>query len=435
MSKYLFLNLILIINSFIVCNFAQPRYYSLSGRIVHASDSTTIYPAYIEIEGSQLKAMSNSEGNYFIKNIPEGRHIIYVYDNGSKPRSDTIDFVGKNLAFEKSYMIGYIYIKPGLIKEIKDYYDKLKLSAGKRKIVEIKLDSLYLNKDSITLHSTFYNNSDYPIYLASYDKTNIVIFIETSDGKPFSTIRHINFDTFGNSDSDNLIIPPKSKYQYPAIVERLHSNVIDSYGTYNIKIEYQADPPDIRIPYLENAPEDYYKIKSTDYINKWHWRLPGKHLSENSLEFNNFNCTYNNGSMRVVVFNCNNQQQREKGILYESSIRIDNFSHNKTSHYFDTSFVSKDNEHGEGIVETEWTSDSKFFVFNTSLSGGHQPWHSPTYIYSIDEKRLISLDKVIAPVCSTFKLLPPDYIELSTLTKDIKVQKKITIKLSELLKH
>jgi hypothetical protein len=116
MSKYLFLNLILIINSFIICNFAQPRYYSLSGRIIRANDSTPIYLANIFIDSPQLEAMSNSEGNYFIKNIPEGRHIIYVYDNGSKPRSDTIDFVGKNLAFEKSYMIGYIYIKPGLIK-------------------------------------------------------------------------------------------------------------------------------------------------------------------------------------------------------------------------------------------------------------------------------------------------------------------------------
>jgi len=80
-------------------------------------------------------------------------------------------------------------------------------------------------------------------------------------------------------------------------------------------------------------------------------------------------------------------------------------------------------------------SSQQFFVFSSWLSGGHQPWHTPTYAYSIDEKRLISLDKTTGPICSPFKLLPPDYIELSTLTKDIKVQKKITIKLSELLKH
>src|SRR6266446_5664173 len=46
------------------------------------------------------------------------------------------------------------------------------------------------------------------------------------------------------------------------------------------------------------------------------------------------------------------------------------------------SFSSIDGEHGKGVGRAEWSTDGQFFVFNTSSSGGHQPWHIPTYFYS-----------------------------------------------------
>jgi len=50
--------------------------------------------------------------------------------------------------------------------------------------------------------------------------------------------------------------------------------------------------------------------------------------------------------------------------------------------FFRKSYGSADCEHGMGIDHGKWTPDSMFFVFNTSLSGGHQPWHRPIYFYS-----------------------------------------------------
>jgi hypothetical protein len=68
------------------------------------------------------------------------------------------------------------------------------------------------------------------------------------------------------------------------------------------------------------------------------------------------------------------------------------------------SFFSKDHNHGEGVGRAEWSSDRQFFVFNTSSSGGHQPWHVATYFYSRQKNRVYSLDAFVGPITSDFKL-------------------------------
>jgi hypothetical protein len=57
------------------------------------------------------------------------------------------------------------------------------------------------------------------------------------------------------------------------------------------------------------------------------------------------------------------------------------------------------------IEEVKWTADSKFLVFTTESSGGHSPWHSTTYVFSVSDKKIVCLDDVIGPVVdSDFKL-------------------------------
>jgi hypothetical protein len=68
------------------------------------------------------------------------------------------------------------------------------------------------------------------------------------------------------------------------------------------------------------------------------------------------------------------------------------------------SFASIDGNHGRSIDHGAWTPDGKFFVFNTSSSGGHQPWNEATYFYSRLRNRFYSLDDFIGPVTSDFML-------------------------------
>jgi hypothetical protein len=68
------------------------------------------------------------------------------------------------------------------------------------------------------------------------------------------------------------------------------------------------------------------------------------------------------------------------------------------------SFQSRDHNHGEGVGHAEWTADGRFFVFNTNSSGGHQPWHVATYVYSVGSNRFYGVDSVAGPITSDFTL-------------------------------
>ncbi len=68
------------------------------------------------------------------------------------------------------------------------------------------------------------------------------------------------------------------------------------------------------------------------------------------------------------------------------------------------SFQSRDHNHGEGVAHAEWTADGRIFVFNTFSSGGHQPWHWFTYIYSVRTNRFYNLDSRERAITSDFKL-------------------------------
>jgi len=59
-------------------------------------------------------------------------------------------------------------------------------------------------------------------------------------------------------------------------------------------------------------------------------------------------------------------------------------------------------------LEYAWTPDSKFFVFSTESCGGHSPWHTETYAFSVDAKKVVYIDDVIGcVVSSSFDLKAP----------------------------
>ena len=67
--------------------------------------------------------------------------------------------------------------------------------------------------------------------------------------------------------------------------------------------------------------------------------------------------------------------------------------------------ASADHNHGEGVGYAEWTRNARFFVFTTSSSGGHQPWHVATYFYDVAHNRFYSLDAIVGrPIISDFTL-------------------------------
>jgi hypothetical protein len=83
------------------------------------------------------------------------------------------------------------------------------------------------------------------------------------------------------------------------------------------------------------------------------------------------------------------------------------------------SFTSADGEHGLVIEQAAWSPDSHFFVFTGSSSGGHQPWHSPMFVYSRARNAIYQLDKCIpniAVVEPGFRISSPNLVRVTIAT-------------------
>lgn len=79
------------------------------------------------------------------------------------------------------------------------------------------------------------------------------------------------------------------------------------------------------------------------------------------------------------------------------------------------SFASADHEHGEGVNYGAWTPDSMYFVFSTSSSGGHQPWHGPAYFFSRRHNLIRRLDDYIGVGPDLiFSVSAPDIVHINT---------------------
>jgi len=77
-------------------------------------------------------------------------------------------------------------------------------------------------------------------------------------------------------------------------------------------------------------------------------------------------------------------------------------------------FMSSDGEHGRNVQKTQWTADSRFFVFSTASSGGHSPWHWQTYFYDRGKNVFKELDDFTGPVIKRdFILTPPEKVEVT----------------------
>jgi len=76
-------------------------------------------------------------------------------------------------------------------------------------------------------------------------------------------------------------------------------------------------------------------------------------------------------------------------------------------------YSSPDSEHGFGVVRARWTSDSQYFVFSLTSSGGHQPWHAPTQFFSRRDRIVRTLDDYFASGISNpyFRLLAPNTVK------------------------
>jgi len=78
--------------------------------------------------------------------------------------------------------------------------------------------------------------------------------------------------------------------------------------------------------------------------------------------------------------------------------------------------TSKSGANGRYVLKSEWSPDSKFFVFSTFSSGAHSSWNFQTFAYSVDANKFVSVDDKVRPVTDKdFQILPPHTLQVDTL--------------------
>jgi hypothetical protein len=97
-------------------------------------------------------------------------------------------------------------------------------------------------------------------------------------------------------------------------------------------------------------------------------------------------------------------------------------------------FRSHDKEHGYIIDKIQWTVDSNFLVFSTYSSGGHQPWHVPTFFFARSDNKIRSIDDLLGPVLdSDFEISSTNILKVLIQDKNSQKEKAVSVNLSEMI--
>lgn len=80
------------------------------------------------------------------------------------------------------------------------------------------------------------------------------------------------------------------------------------------------------------------------------------------------------------------------------------------------SLLSTDSQHGGHIEQITWSDDHKYLVFTTTSSGGHSPWHFPTYVFSTDSWAFLLIDDSLPAITDkSFSFTDSSHITVQTL--------------------
>jgi CarboxypepD_reg-like domain len=246
-SKIVFVLII----AFSSCTYSQ-SYYTLTGHVSDAENGDNLIGANIVVLGLNLGAATDVNGNFIIKNIPNGVHIIKCDYIGYKFRKDTVQFSGEektvNLKIELKIPRGTIIFNP----EIEEYQNRLKKLAEKDSLLNIHIDSLKYNDGNVTAFLKFINLSSDTLYVikacscfhvikssvislndSGIVKSNVILL--DCDVMPYSLINM----------SDLIMIKPFTTIEYPPtpIYEYNFNFKWFPVGKYSLRVKYKFGGP------------------------------------------------------------------------------------------------------------------------------------------------------------------------------------------------
>jgi hypothetical protein len=97
--------------------------------------------------------------------------------------------------------------------------------------------------------------------------------------------------------------------------------------------------------------------------------------------------------------------------------------------------VARHDFRGRRISHIEWSPDSKFLLFTTASSGGHAPWHSAAFLFSVSDHSFRDVEPAIGTVVSpNFRFEPPD-IAVMVVKKGDEPEGEVKVPLAKTLQR
>jgi hypothetical protein len=87
------------------------------------------------------------------------------------------------------------------------------------------------------------------------------------------------------------------------------------------------------------------------------------------------------------------------------------------------------------IAHIEWSPDSKFLLFTTASSGGHQPWHAATFVFCRSDNSFREVEPATGTVVSSdFRFESPD-VAVMLVQKGEEPEAEVKVPLAKTMQH
>jgi hypothetical protein len=198
-----------------------------------------------------------------------------------------------------------------------------------------------------------------------------------------------------------------------------------------------------------SPPTDASAIHSVTPSDIFSWPAPDIHLSQHSertgIENNWFAVTGRvvavkveaDGDLHIALSDATGDKQ---GIVVTEiplgpqwcDIRTTVFSWSPTRFPFQT---SSDRKGHRLIAHIEWSPDSKFLLFTTASSGGHQPWHAATFVFCRSDNSFREVEPATGTVVSSdFRFESPD-VAVMLVQKGEEPEAGVKVPLAKTMQH
>lgn len=261
----------------------------IKGSVKSREDHKPINPSCMAfILNSKLGSATDPSGNYFINNVPIGKHVVRFSAITFVTQIETIAVADSN-----ETIICNVELQTPLLEStpaIEEYQRKLEAENSKNPILTIHLDCMVFRDGFVTVHSSMRNNSkawSFNVMRICECLNPIEAIVKDTNGKMIRP-NLMRIDCVGEKIYpdwyDQIRVPEDQTIDYVPVKLEYYDFRRLPEGIYTIALKYKHQVPH-QLCCFSYGPDYREKYKAT--IEILLTTLRGEYVSSNTLTFNN----------------------------------------------------------------------------------------------------------------------------------------------------